>query len=116
MLSPLAAVKPSASAAPVPEYVAADHRTSKFPVVVEVIASAHGLEVQVLVLCCTTVNDSDAATANVRFTDLVWLPESVTENVSVLALTAAVGVPLIAPVVVSKLKLAGRDPDVRDQV
>jgi hypothetical protein len=59
-----------------------------------------------------------AAMVKVRLTDWVCagLPESITENVSAVALAAAVGVPLISPVAGFKLKPVGSAPDVSDQV
>lgn len=117
MLSPLAAVKPPASDVPVPEYVAADHRTSKSPAVVGVMSSAHGLEVQVVAVCWTRVKDTGAM-VSARFT--VWvcegLPESVTEKVSAVAFAVAVGLPVMAAVAGFRVKPAGSEPELMAQV
>ena len=53
-----------------------------------------------------------------KLTDLfcAGLPESVTINVSGVALTIVVGVPLIVPVAASKVRPAGSAPPVRLQV
>jgi len=58
-----------------------------------------------------------ALMVSVRFTDFVCtgLLESVTVNVSGVALTVAVGVPAIAPVVAFSERPAGNVPDVTDQ-
>jgi hypothetical protein len=59
-----------------------------------------------------------AEIVRVRFTDWVCagLPESVTLKVSGVLVTAAVGVPVIAPVEALRLSPAGRVPLVIDQV
>ncbi len=61
---------------------------------------------------------ADALMVSVRWIDWVCagLPESVTEKVSGLALAAADGVPVIAPVAGFRLMPAGSVPEVRDQV
>ena len=58
------------------------------------------------------------ATVSVRLTFAVWAgePESVTLNVSAVALATAVGVPLIRPVDGLSVKPPGRVPEVSDQV
>jgi hypothetical protein len=59
-----------------------------------------------------------AAIVSERLADLLCagLLESVTVNVSAVALAAAVGVPVIAPVVVFSARPAGSVPFVRDHV
>lgn len=65
------------------------------------------------------VNDdgADAAMVNVRLTvcDCAGLPESVTLNVSALALAVAVGVPAIAPEEAFKTRPAGKLPEAKVQ-
>lgn len=60
----------------------------------------------------------DAAIVKARLTDFVCagMLESVTVNVSAVALAAAVEVPVIAPVAAFKVRPAGRAPLVSDQL
>ena len=60
----------------------------------------------------------DAAIVNARLTDWVWagLLESVSKNVSAVALAVAVGVPVIAPVEAFNDRPAGSVPLVNNQV
>jgi hypothetical protein len=59
-----------------------------------------------------------AAIVSESETDLLWtgLPESLTWKVSGVALTAAVGVPLMAPVAAFSDSPAGKVPLVNDQL
>ena len=106
-----------AVAEPFPALSAATNR--RFPAPVEVIFSAGQAGAHVrpgnISLCTAVMVPLSPAIVSVRLTDLLCtgMLESVTVNVSAVALAAAVGVPLIAPVAAFKVRPAGSVPLVR---
>ena len=106
-----------AGAEPFPALRAATKRRFPAPVAVIFSAGQAGAHVRPgnISLCTAVIVPIGPAIVRVRLTDLLCagLLESVTINVSAVALAAAVGVPLITPVAAFKVKPAGRVPLVR---
>jgi hypothetical protein len=109
-----------AVAEPLPVLSAATNR--RFPAPVAVIFSEGQVGAHVrpgnISLCTAVIVPLSPTIVRVRLTDLLCagLLESVTINVSAMALAVAVGVPLIAPVAAFKVRPAGSVPLVKDQV
>ena len=108
-----------AVAVPFPVLSAATNKRSPAPVELIVSVGQVGAHVRLekISLCTAVIVPLSPAIVSVRLTDLLCagLLESMTVNVSAVALAVAVGVPLIAPVAAFKVRPAGKEPDTIDQ-